>query len=176
MKRTILQFGRVPTPLWHVVLVIWSLRKCRWTFVTVGNFFGKESMVVARRVCDAATTVPARTSCLQVRLTIRKQKKALQPRNSRFPLYCTRLCEFLIFFDLLFFDVAFFVVVAFIFYILFLSLSELIWRCFPALHWLPTGTFRWKLHLSKLWPGSMPMIAQYGLVGSVFQFYRSFPL
>ena len=124
-----------------MVLVIWSLKKCRWTFVTVGNFFGKESMVVARRVCDAATTFPARTSCLQVRLTIRKQRKALQPRNSRFPLYCTRLCQFLIFFDLLFFDVSFFVVVAFIFYILFLSLSELIWRCFPALHWLQLARY-----------------------------------
>lgn len=99
-------------------------------------------MVVAWQVCDAATTVPARTSCLQVRLTIRKQRKALQPRNSRFPLYCTRLCQFLIFFDFLFFDASFFVVVVFIFYILFLSLSELIWRCFPALHWLPTGTLR----------------------------------
>ena len=140
-----MKFGRVPTPLWHVVLVIWSLRNCRWTFVTVGNFFGKESMVVAWRVCDAETIVPSRTSCLQVKLTIRKQRNALQPRSSKFSWYCTGLCQFLIFLTYSF-DVSFFVAVVFIF--LFLSLSELIWRFFP-LRWLPTGTLRWKLHLSK---------------------------
>ena len=52
--------------------------------------------------------------------------------------------------------------------------SELIWRCFPALHWLPTGTLRWKLHLSKLWPGSMPMIAQFRLVGAFSSFTEAF--